>query len=147
MQTKKVNQYKCDFCGKKGYSAGHMKKHELHCTKNINRICKFCEVNESKNNLQELIAMLPDPIYNEYNWESNTMCLEKNDINYFDLKNEEEIKEALLKLKDKANHCPACILAALRIKKINCYTVDFNYKKEKEEFWEDRKPDISECCY
>src|ERR1700692_3216438 len=34
-------RYKCDFCGKVGYSAGHMGKHEQGCTMNPERKCRI----------------------------------------------------------------------------------------------------------
>jgi hypothetical protein len=42
MNKKRVWQYQCEFCGKKNYSAGHMKKHESICTMNPHRVCGFC---------------------------------------------------------------------------------------------------------
>ena len=41
MVRKQVWQYRCDFCGKRGLSGGHMKAHEKHCTANPERICRF----------------------------------------------------------------------------------------------------------
>ncbi len=62
MKEKMVKQYKCDFCGKKGYSKGHMNKHERHCTMNPDRACRMCVLVHG--NLQppidELLAVLPD---------------------------------------------------------------------------------------
>lgn len=36
-------RYTCEFCGRNGYSAGHMKKHETGCTRNPDRICGMCK--------------------------------------------------------------------------------------------------------
>ena len=42
MKSLKKWRYYCDFCGKSGGSKYHMLKHEKHCTKNPNRICRIC---------------------------------------------------------------------------------------------------------
>jgi len=42
MTKKKVWQYKCGYCGKKNYAAGHMKRHEERCTMNPHRFCGMC---------------------------------------------------------------------------------------------------------
>lgn len=44
MIKKKMWRYYCEFCGKGGCSASHMKKHEEHCTMNPDRKCGLCEV-------------------------------------------------------------------------------------------------------
>jgi hypothetical protein len=41
MTKKQVWQYKCEFCGKRGYSAGHMRRHEAGCTANPERACRM----------------------------------------------------------------------------------------------------------
>lgn len=59
MRQKKVWRYYCEFCKKAGCHAGHMRKHELHCTANPSRKCRVCDMRDG---LQEptdvLIAAL-----------------------------------------------------------------------------------------
>lgn len=46
MTRKPAYRYKCDFCGKCGYSASAMKTHEKHCTANPARECRVCKMLE-----------------------------------------------------------------------------------------------------
>ena len=53
----------CDYCGKKNWSKGHMKNHELHCTKNPNRECRVCKMVEGiQKPIAGLMALLPTPV-------------------------------------------------------------------------------------
>ena len=62
MRVKMVKQYICDFCGKKGLGAGHIKKHEKHCTMNPDRECRMCVlVSGAQTPLKELLALMPKP--------------------------------------------------------------------------------------
>jgi hypothetical protein len=57
MTRKQTWRYKCDFCGKTGYSAGSMGKHEKHCTANPNRECRVCKMVEGEQkSADELLA-------------------------------------------------------------------------------------------
>lgn len=57
MTRKPAWRYKCDFCGKTGYSAGHMRKHEKHCTANDNRECRVCKLMEGEQKpMADLVA-------------------------------------------------------------------------------------------
>lgn len=48
----------------------------------------------------------------------------------------ENQQEALSKLRDVTNYCPACMLAAIRSLGCPAGAFDeFNYRKEKEEWW------------
>ncbi|MES2636332.1 MAG: hypothetical protein V4605_03330 [Pseudomonadota bacterium] len=103
-----------------------MTKHELHCTLNPNRKCRACILNNGGYgcDLQEAMALLPDPT--DYNNEGGYL----NDSKYFD-KMMADIKEAMPKLREYTDHCPACIMAALRQKKIPLPMVDgFDFKIE-----------------
>lgn len=46
MTRKQAWRYKCDFCGKVGYSGGYMAKHEKCCTANPDRVCRMCKLIE-----------------------------------------------------------------------------------------------------
>ena len=132
MNKKKVWQYKCDFCGKKNYSAGHMKSHEKHCTMNPDRECRMCKLSEAPNNdLAELIRYMKDPEYAILPEDAS------NGSTHETLKNKEELESYLEGLWEKANFCPACVLAVLRQKKIHPNDIGFDWKKEVAHFWED----------
>jgi hypothetical protein len=78
-------RYGCDYCKKIGGSAFHMRKHEAGCTNNPGRVCSMHKIAAGRE--QELSM--------------------------------DELKQALAEggfraLDEAAEHCPACILAALR---------------------------------
>ena len=54
---------------------------------------------------------------------------------YEDYINTDEINNAIKILKKRVEDCPACVLAALRQKKIIVPTTDFDYQSECREFW------------
>jgi len=129
--TKKVNRYYCEFCKKSGGAAGHMKKHEEHCTLNPKRFCGYCHMSEEEQpNIADLLAILPNP--KEY---------EHQDAEYdcFYYRGLEEAVDAVLpKLREACNNCPACIVAALRQKGIPVPLVSsFNFKAECQSVWND----------
>lgn len=56
MTRKPTWRYKCDFCGKIGYSGGSMAKHEKHCTANDDRECRVCKMIEAEQNPMYLLV-------------------------------------------------------------------------------------------
>lgn len=124
MLKKKVWQYQCEFCGKKNYSASHMNKHEKRCTMNPERECGMCLMNDELNNLNDLKMLISDPEYIEEHGHETLM-------------NSDKLKGDLEFLRQESNNCPACILAVLRQNNIHPASVDFDFKKECESFWED----------
>ncbi len=113
MKTKKVTRYECEFCRKRGYSAGHMRKHERRCTMNPDRECGMCQFAEGRRigndaeesaRLARLVAMAPDP--RKYEIETYNITA------WPGLK--EALAEAIPKIHDAADNCPVCVLAALR---------------------------------
>lgn len=42
MRKVKKWRYYCDFCKKSGCSGHHIVKHETHCCRNPNRVCRMC---------------------------------------------------------------------------------------------------------
>ena len=113
MKTKKVNRYYCDYCKKANCSSAGMKKHELHCTMNPERICRMCRIVGSQQvPMTKLLKILPEG-------SPDNFCL--------------EVEQALPKLRAATNGCPACMLAALRQAHINLLFYDFNYGVEMEE--------------
>ena len=133
MKTKKVNRYWCDFCNKAGLQAGAMRKHEKHCTMNPDRVCRVCVLTadwleedalESKKPLDELVAMLPDPgLYNTV----------KIGPDVFDTHNALVTSCSAIypSFKRAAGGCPACMMAALRLRKVPIPMMeDFSFKRE-----------------
>ncbi len=132
MRVKKVNRYYCDFCKKANCSGRSISKHEKRCTMNPNRECGMCQLYENEQRpISELLAILPEPeplIVRNRDWDGS------EDIRQL----EEAVKIALPKLRDLSGDCPACILAALRQKKIYVTIANefgFDFKKECQEIW------------
>jgi hypothetical protein len=130
---KQVWQYRCEFCGKRGYSAGHMTAHEKRCTANPNRICRMHVYYEKPQvvPVSELVTALrsraPD--------------------------------RGMAKLRELADNCPMCILAAVRQSGICKWDGDpenppidlgFNFKEELSSAWQainDAKSDHDYATY
>ncbi|MCP4544763.1 MAG: hypothetical protein GY832_47295 [Chloroflexi bacterium] len=138
MKTRIVKQYICEYCGKRGLSAGHMGKHERHCTMNPARECRMCTIIERHGDgahafsIDELKAFLPEPV------EDTRNGMEGSDI-YLNTK---EINIGIKQLSEAVSHCPACVLAAIRQKGIMVPATRFNYKSEIDDFWGDYNDDI-----
>ena len=132
-------RFTCEHCGKNGYSGGHMARHESACTKNPNRVCRMCKEAGEK---QRPIAALMEAL---------APCNGHNPMNEASAAT---IKAAVDDLRELANGCPACMLAAIRQSAIlydtpveygvfHCPSVKlyglskdfFDYKAEKKEFW------------
>ena len=122
MKIKKVNQYICDFCGKKKYSAAAMKQHEKHCTLNPNRKCRMCILIKgvSNNNIPELAKRIPKVKLTDEMLISNY----------------KEINAEFNEIREDVDNCPACLLAIIRQSKTSC-SIDFNFKKESNDFLKD----------
>jgi hypothetical protein len=125
MKTKKVNRYYCDFCKKSGGSAGHIRRHEKHCTNNINRECGVCKnaLDKGQRDLNKLIQILP-----------NVKNYLVEDYAHPDAL-KEDINKAIPTLRKESGKCPACMLAALRLSKIPLYLCEFDFKKEMSQMW------------
>ena len=131
MITKKRNRYYCEYCKKTGGNSYWMKRHEERCTLNPNRYCGYCQLLEvPQPDLKELIALLPDP--NEYKTVDEYGSLSfRSDFC-------KAVEDIMPKLREKANNCPTCIMAALRQKKIPVpIATDFDFKKECQNIWAD----------
>jgi len=126
MKHRIVKQYICDFCGKKGLSAGHMGKHERHCTMNPDRKCRMCIlVSGVQPPMKELLILMPKPkveIINDEFWE-HEKCL-----------NIEEGKEAVKIISKETENCPMCTYAVIRQRGWHPQDI-FDYKKECATFW------------
>ncbi|MBL8014286.1 MAG: hypothetical protein JNN05_10605 [Candidatus Omnitrophica bacterium] len=118
--------YYCEFCKKKGLSKGHMIRHESSCTMNINRICRFCGILESKNDLPELINKWKEekPIKSNYDQVLSIPA------NIYDGK----------KLMEDVCGCPVCALSIIRQLKLDMFpnqVSDFDFKKLMSSLWDD----------
>ncbi len=139
MKLKTVTRYSCDFCDKRGYSAGHMKRHELHCTKNPDRSCRVCTImlGQRPADLKELIAILPDP--SPYYREAPT------EHGYWDSTLTAEVNAVWKVFKSEANDCPACMMAALRQRGIPVPMADkLNFKESMKEIFAQKLEDEKE---
>lgn len=94
MKKFKAWRYKCDFCGKNGYSAGHMRSHETGCTANPNRVCKIHQY-------ADLRRDRPGPLPVA----SLVVELQQH-------RNDED--RGISALRELAEDCPCCMLAAIR---------------------------------
>jgi len=135
MTKKKVWQYKCGFCAKKNYSAGAMNKHEKGCTKNPARECGVCRImGETQAPIADLVACLPD-------LQEQEIYPKEPGLKFFDVVDPENLLHGALKaLRDKANECPACIMAAFRQKGIPLRMAQdngFDYKAEMKMIFDD----------
>lgn len=121
MTKKQCWRYKCDFCGRVGYSGGHMKSHEIGCTANINRVCRM-PIHDGEAPRLSLHQLIDD------------LSLSKPDL-------------GMTELREDSNNCPACILAAIRCSGLQKYDPDpetgencgpdfkFNFKQELASMW------------
>ena len=136
MRREKRWRYYCEFCKKSGASGGHMSRHEKSCTLNPNRMCRMCEVaDEAQPNMSDMIEALSVATVFE---KGETIEDFDNFISYT-IENE---KEAVDKLCDVANGCPACMLAALRQHGTPFLFESFNFKEAKDEFWADKTKEM-----
>lgn len=143
MKTKLVKRHWCDYCNKAGLQARAMAMHEKHCTLNQARACRVCaliamnrtdEEVEAQRPLADLIAMLPDPA--AYN--SSFAGCEFNDAHSILA---DALKAILPAFRLAAAGCPACMMAALRQKKIPVPMVDgFDFKSEMSTIFAERAP-------
>jgi len=137
VRSKKVTRYWCDFCNKAGLQSRAMVKHELHCTLNPKRECRVCEILQEGTDLAALVAMLPDPT--EF-LNANLFSGSDNEYTRFS----QAMKDCLPSFRQAANNCPACMMAALRLKKIPVPMVDgFDFKLEMQAILDDNRVELA----
>ena len=125
MKRKRVWRYYCEFCGKTNCSASSISRHEKRCTMNPDRHCGMCATSDlPQKPMPELLATL-----------EGIEISETTDEYGVSIKFEGDMDAALLRLRDKAENCPACILAALRQKGIPVPMTTFKFTDECHEFW------------
>lgn len=88
-----------------------MEKHEARCTLNPKRRCGVCKMllEMPQTDIADLMAILPDPA-------GRRVKSTYNEGFYLPEEFEEEVDLAIPKLREAANFCPLCMLAALRQK-------------------------------
>lgn len=130
MRTKRVNRYYCDFCKKSGCSAGHMRRHERHCTMNPKRTCGVCAMLDyPQTSLASLTGRLPDA--------KDYLVADEWGLECYKGSLTDAANNCLAIVREEANNCPACILAAIRQSGIPVLMVtDFNYTEERKAMWE-----------
>jgi hypothetical protein len=146
MKIVKKNVYYCEFCKKKSLAPYVVKNHELHCTNNPDRECKFCE-NYFKNthNLRSILQ--------EY---SQRFTLSEN--HDFSLGNYESFNITwigtpitLEEIRLRVNNCPNCILSIIRQLKFNYCNErianDFKYKEEVQKVFDEMNKENYEVYY
>jgi len=111
-----------------------MKKHESGCTMNPHRVCRVCKMVQGvQESIDDLMSILPP----RPSWLDNDP-----EVSYFTPHLREEFEKALNaslpQLRDKCSNCPACIMAALRQKKIPVpMATDFNWTNEMKDVWDE----------
>lgn len=126
MTSKQVRQYKCDFCGKRGLSAGAMSKHEKRCTMNPGRVCGVCAFcsGDDQAKMADLLTILPradtarmvwpDIKCGKYGELTQESTEKENAVKAYRAELREQVLAVWKTLEEAANDCPACILAAIR---------------------------------
>lgn len=124
MKVKNKQVYYCEFCRKHNLTSNAMKNHELHCTKNPNRECRMCDRKGIHDfNISEI--EVSTSWNGEHSWE-------------YSVAQSTSIDKALI------DDCPACMLAYLRINKIQS---SYDFKKACEKFWREKNDDGDEENY
>lgn len=126
MKRLKRWRYYCEYCKKSGSSGGHIARHEKSCTMNPDRICKFCKhIGVEQPSMIDMLKIL------------QIAKIKEDEDRYgitFTIENE---KEAIEKLREVANNCPACMLAAIRqYTKYPMIFTAFSFPEEKKIFWD-----------
>lgn len=119
-------RYYCDHCKKAGGSGGHIRRHEFGCTANPNRACGICRENDfHPKPLAELVALCRARA--THHTDPTT------EFDYHDLD-----AAALKELREAADGCPACMLAAMRQAPAFASRQDFNFKEELASVWAEK---------
>ena len=142
MKTKRVNRYYCDYCKKSGCSAGHMRRHEERCTMNPERTCRVCKLVEAEQKpMAELLAVLPvRQQFPDLEDEDGCTVISEAFVS--------AVNDALPVLRDVAENCPACVLAALRQAGAYLPAVSgFNFTEEMKAVWREVNQSQAEADY
>ena len=129
MREKIKTVYYCDYCSKRYLIKSACEKHEKHCTANIDRDCRMCNMSDPEN-LRELIQ--------KYNNQFDVHTIEDNPIfgmpsfETYEIENSPKAEDIL----EDVDGCPMCALTIIRKLK---YPIDWDYKKQIEIWWNDNR--------
>jgi len=134
MKTKTVKRFYCEHCGKGGQSARWILWHEAACTKNPNRVCRYC----GERGIPFVGIERP----------TEQSLAEVNELG----PNSREFKADVEKALKATDECPACTLAALRDSGWPMWVFPFEFKEVKAAWWEERNGDARDpshgvSCY
>ena len=101
MTRRQVWRYRCDFCGRSSCSGSGISRHEKHCTKNPDRLCRVCRRLEL---VQKPIAELKAAF---------ALDLAERDGHHTGVEH----------LRVAASECPVCMLAAIRQTELPTFSV------------------------
>lgn len=141
MRTRKCIRYYCDFCKKAGLQKHHIEKHEKHCTKNPNRVCRVCGVIKSTQKptpeLLRLMPKLPNLTSGRWSDDDDVMRAELDLLN-----------AAVVELRKATSNCPACIMATIRQSNIPVPMVSgFRFTEEMRAIWSEINDAKSDRSY
>lgn len=117
MRSRKVTRWYCDHCSAARFQQPAMVRHETSCTANPARKCHICngDPQTGAEDLPVLIAFCKESAAKSQDGLTLT-------------------PEAIDKLRELCDSCPACMLAAVR--QANVYAVDWDAKLEFKSFWD-----------
>lgn len=139
MKVKDKKVYYCEFCKKHGLSASSMSKHEKHCIKNLDRVCRLCEYGKwtsiTKENKIKIIDKIKSLMFYPQNCE---MGIPAEQIKQPNIKEIQEIATEY-----GWDGCPNCLFSIIVFTGIQNfpYQLDWDYKKELASVWEDINSD------
>lgn len=147
MKEVKKSVYYCNYCKKRYLSKYFMIRHKESCTMNPDRNCRMCNNSSMKEYIHE--------IRDNYSYEVNGNIIKTKDLSLLELKevlrsfkfitNSKIIWKKKFTYEDiieKADGCPACIMAIMRQTGLisNKFLLDnpgdkFDYKQLQENWW------------
>ena len=132
MKTIKKNVYYCDFCKKKGLSAGHMNTHEKHCTANPDRYCRMCDC---KPDIKKHIRLANKMVKKYIKGGTNGVIIDEDGPDSGKTRFERDFDLLITQVVE----CPACTLAVVRQADDGVIVnANYDYKKAVDEFWADK---------
>jgi hypothetical protein len=125
--------YYCDFCKKHRLSRVAMEKHERHCTRNPERICRWMRLDDPPS--ARMFAEVPTGHHHKMRrglprWIRLFAPLDSTGVD---------------RLREHARGCPACMLSAVRLSEVDVYVAFRNgwsfeaeverHRKDEREHW------------
>ena len=132
MKIVKKNVYYCEFCKKKGLSAGHMNAHENSCTGNLKRECRMCI--DEQPDYPVLIGKYKSQM------KMRTEVTEEQYVGKY-ITHTIEQKPSLDDIAEDCGGCPACVLTVLRACDLcgHEWEMGFDFKAWNQEWWTERR--------